>query len=147
MVSCSRFIWIANSRRGAKRKYWADMGLRKQLNQIVSNKAKGWISKRVFQENKARQIFWKTNISYPLIRTCTLVLRFSLVSYYRGIRRPVLKDSVFILKETSQWNRRQLDTFRSSRLQMFLKIDVLKNIHWKTPVLEFLFNKVAGLKA
>ena len=69
------------------------------------------------------------------------------MSYYRGIRRPVLKDSVFILKETSQWNRRQLDTFRSSRLQMFLKIDVLKNIHWKTPVLEFLFNKVADLKA
>ena len=26
-------------------------------------------SKRVFQENKARQIFRKTNISYPLIRT------------------------------------------------------------------------------
>ena len=35
---------------------------------IVGNKAKGWISKRVFQENKARQIFRKTNISYPLIR-------------------------------------------------------------------------------
>ena len=32
----------------------------------VGNKAKGWISKRVFQENKARQIFRKTNISYPL---------------------------------------------------------------------------------
>ena len=31
--------------------------------------AKGWISKRVFQENKARQIFRKTNISYRLIRT------------------------------------------------------------------------------
>ena len=28
-----------------------------------------WISKRVFQENKARQIFQKTNISYSLIRT------------------------------------------------------------------------------
>ena len=36
---------------------------------LVSNKAKGRISKRVFQENKARQIFRKTNISYPLIRT------------------------------------------------------------------------------
>ena len=34
--------------------------------------AKGRISKRVFQENKARQIFRKTNIFYPLIctRTC-----------------------------------------------------------------------------
>ena len=37
--------------------------------EIVVDKAKGQISKRVFQENKARQIFRKTNISYPLIRT------------------------------------------------------------------------------
>ena len=35
---------------------------------VVGIKAKGRISKRVFQENKARQIFRKTNISYPLIR-------------------------------------------------------------------------------
>ena len=34
---------------------------------LVDNKAKWRISKRVFQENKARQIFRKTNISYPLI--------------------------------------------------------------------------------
>ena len=40
---------------------------------FVGNNAKGWISKRVFQENKARQIFRKTNISYPLIRTRTCV--------------------------------------------------------------------------
>ena len=32
---------------------------------------KGWISKRVLQENKARQILRKTNISYPLIGTRT----------------------------------------------------------------------------
>ena len=32
---------------------------------ITDNKAEGRISKRVFQENRARQIFWKTNISYP----------------------------------------------------------------------------------
>ena len=30
---------------------------------MVGNKAKGRISKRVFQESKARQIFRKTNIS------------------------------------------------------------------------------------
>ena len=36
---------------------------------IVSNKAKVRITKRWLQENKARQIFQKTNISYPLIRT------------------------------------------------------------------------------
>ena len=34
-------------------------------------KAKERISKRVFQESKARQNFRKTNISYPLIRTRT----------------------------------------------------------------------------
>ena len=32
---------------------------------FVGNKAKGRISKRMFQENKAHQIFRKTNISYP----------------------------------------------------------------------------------
>ena len=54
------------------------------------------ISKRVFQENKACQIFWRTNISYSLIRTRTFfrkfgvlcflqtpVLRFALLPYYR----------------------------------------------------------------
>ena len=43
-------------------------------NLISGNKAKGRISKRVFQENKARQVFRKTNIFYPplvRIRTCT----------------------------------------------------------------------------
>ena len=39
---------------------------------IVGNRVKGRISKWVFQENKARQIFRKKkNISYPLIRTRT----------------------------------------------------------------------------
>ena len=36
-----------------------------RLPDIVGNKAKGWISKLVFEENKARQIFWKKNFSYP----------------------------------------------------------------------------------
>ena len=44
----------------------------------VGNKAKGRILKRVFQENKARQIFQKTNVSYPLIRTRTCM--------YQGVR-------------------------------------------------------------
>ena len=30
---------------------------------VVGNKAIGWISKRTLKENKARQIFRKTNIS------------------------------------------------------------------------------------
>ena len=47
------------------------------------------ISEQVFQENKARQIFRKTNISYPVrvrIRRCfleTAVLRFALLPNYR----------------------------------------------------------------
>ena len=39
------------------------------ISKFVGNKTKGRISKRLFQENKARQIFRKRNISYPLIRT------------------------------------------------------------------------------
>ena len=40
--------------------------------------------------------------------------------------------------------------FRSSRMQIFFKISVLKkfrNIQRKTPLLDCLFNKVAGMKA
>ena len=37
------------------------------LYESLGNKAKEWISKQVFQENKARQSFRKMNISYPLI--------------------------------------------------------------------------------
>ena len=44
----------------------------------VDSKAKVRISKRVLQENKAHQIFRKTNISYPLIRTPTYA--------YQGVR-------------------------------------------------------------
>ena len=41
------------------------------VGQFVGNKAKGRISKQVFQESKPHQIFRKINISYPLIRTRT----------------------------------------------------------------------------
>ena len=47
-----------------------------QCSYFVGNKAKGQISKRVFQENEARQIFRKTDIPYPMIRTCA----------YQGVR-------------------------------------------------------------
>ena len=47
-----------------------NLPLFKLRNDLVGNKAKGRISKRVFQENKASLIFRKTNISYhSLIRT------------------------------------------------------------------------------
>ena len=41
---------------------------------LVGNKAKVRISERVLQQKKTRQIFRKTNISYPLIRTRTCAL-------------------------------------------------------------------------
>ena len=43
----------------------------------------------------------------------------------------------------------KFETHGSSNLQMFFKTGVLKNFkfQWKTPVLENLFNKAAGLKA
>ena len=68
---------------------------------FVGNKAKGKISKQMFQENKARQLFRKTNISSPCVsagKKCsyfgklgvlffleTHVLRFALLSYYRQL--------------------------------------------------------------
>ena len=47
------------------------------LMHTVSNNAEGRISKRVFQENKTRQIFRKTNIFYLLIRTRIKNIPFS----------------------------------------------------------------------
>ena len=82
--------------------------------ELVGNKAKRRILKRVFQENVARQIFRKTNISYPLRgfrckgisyvcvsggKKCSLfekfnalcffvtpVLKFALLDFYRRTR-------------------------------------------------------------
>ena len=77
---------------------------------FIRNKAKGRISKRVFQESKACQNFRKTNISYPrdthtyvcisggkkclfsgnfgvLCFLETPVLRFALLPYYRRFQR------------------------------------------------------------
>ena len=51
---------------------------------LVGIKAKGEILKQWLQENKARQIFRKASISYPLIRastSATSVLRFALLPY------------------------------------------------------------------
>ena len=46
-----------------------------------------------------------------------------------------------------QYQTMNMKIYRSSCSQLFFNIDVLKNrnIHRKTPVLESLFNKVAGL--
>ena len=68
------------------------------MSQFADNKAKVRISKLVLHKNKARQIFRKTNISYPLIYARTFfgkfgvlcflvtpVLRFTLLPYCRRI--------------------------------------------------------------
>ena len=64
----------------------------------VGNKAKGRISKRVFQENKARQIFRKTNISYPLIRTRTPA--------YQGVRNVPFSENLvcFVFLKHPFWD-------------------------------------------
>ena len=67
----------------------------------VGNKAKGRISKRVFQESKARQIFWKTNISYPLcayqgVRN----IRFSeIVACFVFLKHPFWDSSFWLITE------------------------------------------------
>ena len=73
--------------------------------QFVGNKAKVRISKRMFQENKARQIFRKTNISYPLIHT-RMIRRFALLltsctNYTRVSRRPILGNHVCFSKKSA----------------------------------------------
>ena len=65
---------------------------------VDGNKAKGRISKRLFQESKARQIFRKTNISYPLIRTRTCV--------YQGVRNVRLSENLvcFVFLQHPFWD-------------------------------------------
>ena len=60
--------------------------LRTAICLCVVNKAKARISKRVFPENKARQVFWKTNISNPLIPTRTCA--------YQGVRNVIFSKSL-----------------------------------------------------
>ena len=70
---------------------------------FVGNKAKGRISKRMFQESKARQNFWKTNISYPLKRTCTCAYQevrnvcFSVIVAYFAFLKHSFWDLPFCL--------------------------------------------------
>ena len=59
-----------------------------QVINIVSNNAKRQISKRVFQEKKACQNFWKTNIPYPLYahvriggKKCSFFGKFSILFF------------------------------------------------------------------
>ena len=82
----------------------------KSLESYVVNNGKGRISKRVFQENKARQIFCKTNISYPLIRTRTCTyqvvrnIRFAKKFRVLFFLKHPFWDSSFCLITDGKWN-------------------------------------------
>ena len=62
-------------------------------------KPKGWISKRVLQENKARQIFQKTNNSYSLMRTRTSDLKFDFIWFE-------ISDLKFVILSCYWWKIR-----------------------------------------
>ena len=70
------------------------------LCQFVGNKVKGRISKRVFQESKARQILQKTFFG-KFVVVCflvTLVLRFAFLSNYQ--RNVSSKEFILIQEST-----------------------------------------------
>ena len=52
--------------------------------EFVGNEAKGRISKRVLEKNESGQIFRITNISYSLIRTCSVGKK---CSFFRKVWR------------------------------------------------------------
>ena len=64
------------------------------MGQFDRNKTKGQISKRALQENKAHQIFRKTNISYALIHIHMCV--------YKGVRNVHFSENLlcFVFLET-----------------------------------------------
>ena len=64
----------------------------------VVNKAKGWILKRVFQENKTHQIFRKTNISYVCVRIWRDLAWFAFLKHPFW-NRPFADTLFFILEQ------------------------------------------------
>ena len=70
---------------------------------IVGKKAKKRISKRVFPESKARQIFRKTNISYSLIRTSTCAYQ---ACVYQGVRNVHFSENLacFVFLKHPFWD-------------------------------------------
>ena len=72
----------------------------------VRNKATGRISQRVLQENKARQIFRKTNISYSLTHT-----RFEIrnLPYHRRVMTDNSQYSIKHYNNTTKEVKQTLD--------------------------------------
>ena len=109
---------------------------------FVGNKAKGRISKRVFQESKARQIFRKTNIFYPpdthtyvsggkkcsffgkfavLCFLETPILRFAVLPYYRRFNLDRFAHAHPLLKTLNA-----LNVYQINLLQVLLFIHKIK---------------------
>ena len=76
----------------------------------MGNKANWGISKRVFQKNKARQIFGKKNISDPMISTniCFEICPFCLITdAYEYPRRYNLKSRTVFENNLEKKRRRR----------------------------------------
>ena len=62
---------------------------------FAGNQAKGQISKRVFQDKKARQIFQKTSISYPhLLLSINFALKFVLIKLSQTSKNTFQRHSI-----------------------------------------------------
>ena len=119
-----------------------------QFLQVVGNKAKRRISKRVFQENKARQIFRKTNISYSLIRTRAYQgvrnVRFSEnLACFVFLKYPfwdspfcLITDEVCNMKPTCECSLKRLCTNQPLEL-LYVLLKTAKNKGVKTSILSW----------
>ena len=95
------------------------------ISLFISHKAKGRISKRMFQESKACQNFRKTNISYLLIRTSTCV--------YQGVRNVCFSEilACFAFLKHPFWDSPFcLITDVFIMIQNFSKTEAFQNSAW-----------------
>ena len=94
--------------------------------QIVDNKAKGRISKRVFQESKARQNFRKTNIYLLIRKKCLFFGNFGVLCF---LETPVLRFALFPYSRRYQTVKQfgkftKISTIYGSVFYMKLKIEI-----------------------
>ena len=93
----------------------------KKVSYTVGNKAKVRISKRLLQENKARQNFWKINISYTLTNTRTCAcqgvrnVRKIWRALFSCINRFEIRSFVILLRN---WSTRMVEI---KKINAFLK--------------------------
>ena len=90
---------------------------------FVGNKAKEWISKQVLQENQARQIFRKTNISDTLIRTRTRVCQgVRNVRFSENLACLICRNTSFEIRHfallPTTWTTSETVSINCSRIQL-----------------------------